>query len=95
MLTMSNGLSPIPAAWHLPVQECQTKKAEHSVAPAQIEPAAADQGGPPGGKVHAEAEPQHHDNMPALIDLSDNKDSDDDEVSDQGGPVLIGQKLLK
>ena len=91
--TTSDGSSPIPAEWRHPVQECQAKEAEHPVA--QIKLVAADQGGPPGGEVHAEAEPQHHDNMPVLIDLSDNKDSDDDEVSSQGGPVSISQKLLE
>ena len=95
VLTMSDGSLPIPATWRLPVQEHQAKKAECSVAPAQIEPAAADQGGPPGGEAHTEAEPQHHDDMPVLVDSSDDKDSDDDEVSDQGGPVLIGQKPLE
>ena len=33
--------------------------------------------------------------MPALVDLSDDEDSDDDEVSDQGGPVPIGRKPLE
>ena len=50
---------------------------------------------PPGTETHAEAEPQHHDDMPALADLSNDEDSDDNEVSNQGRPVLIGQKPLE
>ena len=75
--------------------EGQAKEAERPVAPARIEPAAANQGGPPGSEAHAEAEPQRHDDMPALVDSSNDDDSDDDEVSDQGGPVSIGRKLLE
>ena len=93
--TTRDGSSPVPAEWRHPVQERQTKEAERSAAPAQIEPAAADQGGPPGAETRAEAEPQHHDDMPALVDSSDDEDSDDDEVSDQGGPVPIGRKPLE
>jgi hypothetical protein len=68
-----DGSSPVPAEWRHPVQERQTKEAKRSAAPAQIEPVAADQGGPPGGEAHAEAEPQHHDDMPALVDSSDDE----------------------
>ena len=92
---MHGRVGPVLAEWRHPVQERQTKEAERSAAPARIEPAAADQGGPPGAETHAEAEPRHHDDMPALVDLSDDEDSDDDEVSDQGGPVSIGRKPLE
>ena len=93
--TTHDGSSPVPAEWRHPVQERQTKEAERSAAPAQIEPAAADQGGPPGAETRAEAELWHHDDMPALVDSSDDEDSDDNEVSDQGRPVPIGRKLLE
>ena len=62
------------------------KEAERPAA--QIDPAAADQGRLPSNKVHAEAGSQPHDDMPALIDSDDDKGSDDDQVSDQGRPVL-------
>ena len=91
VLTMSNGSSPIPAKWRHPVQERQAKEAERPVA--QIE--GADQGGPPSNKVHAEAGSQPHDDMLALVDSDNNKDSDDDQVSDQGGPVSISRKPLE